>query len=418
VDRKKTLSSVLVKPTGPRCNLDCTYCFYLEKDELFGRKKIYKMSDDILRNMVKQVMWQGGQNLSFGWQGGEPTLMGLPFFERAVEYQVRFGQQGQTVGNGLQTNGILLNEDWALFLRDAQFLVGLSLDGPAHIHDKYRRFPSGRSSWDYVVKARDTLLNKGVEVNALVVVNDYSVKHAQDIYEYHKSNGLNHMQFIPCVEPDHDDPTKAAGYSVDADSFGDFLCDIFDLWSQDFKNGRPTTSIRWFDSVFYTYVGYEAPECTLLKECGVYVVVEHNGNVYSCDFFVEPKWHLGNLMENKLDDLLNSPLQNEFGKVKTQLPPECHTCQWLKHCWGGCPKDRQGDPADNGSNHFCRSYIKFFEHADAKLKKLAEQWKREQQAGQIREDGFSKKAFENVGRNDLCPCGSGKKFKNCHGYAV
>lgn len=375
------------------------------------------MSEEILRSMVKQVMWQGGRQLSFGWQGGEPTLMGIPFFERAVEYQVRFGQEGQSVGNGLQTNGVLINEDWALFLRDAQFLVGLSLDGPQHIHDQYRRFPSGRSSWDYVVNARDTLLNKGVEVNALVVVNDYSVKHAQEIYEYHKSHGLTHMQFIPCVEPDAHDSSKAAGYSVDAESYGDFLCEIFNLWSQDFENGRPTTSIRWFDSVFYTYVGYEAPECTLLKECGVYVVVEHNGNVYSCDFYVEPKWHLGNVMTDKIDDMLNSPLQTEFGKVKTQLPPECHTCEWLKHCYGGCPKDRQQDLRDNGSNHFCRSYIKFFEHADARLKQLAEEWKQEQ--ARPKQDGSApRKAFEQVGRNDPCPCGSGKKFKQCHGKAL
>ncbi len=417
MERKKTLTSVLVKPTGPRCNLDCTYCFYLQKDELFGHKKIYKMSEEVLRSMVRQVMRQGGRQLSFGWQGGEPTLMGIPFFERAVEYQVRFGQQGQSVGNGLQTNGVLINEDWALFLRDAQFLVGLSLDGPQHIHDLYRRFPSGRSSWEYVVKARDILLNKGVEVNALVVVNDYSVKHAQEIYEYHKSSGLTHMQFIPCVEPDAHDPSKAAGYSVDAEAYGDFLCDIFNLWSQDFQSGKPTTSIRWFDSVFYTYVGYEAPECTLLKECGVYVVVEHNGNVYSCDFYVEPEWHLGNVLTDRIEDMLNSPLQTDFGKVKTQLPPECHTCEWLKHCYGGCPKDRQHDPRDDGSNHFCRSYIKFFEHADVRLKQLAEEWKQEQ--ARPKQDGSApQKAFEHVGRNDSCPCGSGKKFKNCHGKSL
>ena len=413
--KRKVLSSVLIKPTGPKCNLDCTYCFYLKKDELFGHQKIYRMSEDVLRNMVKQVMWQGGQNLSFGWQGGEPTLMGRQFFERAVEYQVRFGQQGQVVGNGLQTNGVLINEDWALFLRDAHFLVGLSLDGPQHIHDKYRRFPNGKSSWEYVAKSRDVLLSKGVDVNALVVVNNYSVKHAQEIYEYHKSNGLSHMQFIPVVEPDSIDPGKGAPYNVAAEDYGNFLCDIFDLWSQDFKDGRPTTSIRWFDSVFYTYVGYEAPECTLLKECGVYVVVEHNGNVYSCDFFVEPNWHLGNILNDKLEDMLNSNVQEEFGKVKNSLPVECHTCQWLKHCWGGCPKDRQGDPEDRGSNHFCRSYIKFFENADAKLKKLAEEWKREQAGAQLKSDGDKKRAFKGVTRNDPCPCGNGKKFKNCHG---
>jgi len=416
--QKKVLSSVLIKPTGPKCNLDCTYCFYLKKDELFGHQKTYRMSDEIQRTMIKQVMWQSGRNVSFGWQGGEPTLMGRQFYERAVEYQVRYGRSGQVVGNGLQTNGVLINEDWALFLRDAHFLVGLSLDGPQHIHDKYRRFPNGKSSWEYVARARDVLLAKGVDVNALVVVNDYSVNYAREIYEYHKSNGLSHMQFIPVVERDPSDPAKAAAFTVDAEAYGDFLCDIFDLWSGDFKNGRPTTSVRWFDSVFYTYVGLEAPECTLLRECGIYVVVEHNGDVYSCDFFVEPKWHLGNVMTDKIDDMLNSPLQNEFGKVKSKLPSECHTCRWLTHCWGGCPKDRQGDPADHGSNHFCRSYIKFFEHADAKLKSLAAEWKQEQQQGQVRADGSTKKAFEGVGRNDLCPCGSGKKFKNCHGKSL
>jgi len=381
LQKRKTLSSLLVKPAGPCCNLNCTYCFYLQKDDLFGHKHGTRMSEQVLRTMIKQVMWQGGKQISFGWQGGEPTLMGIPFYERAVEYQVRFGQQGQTVGNGLQTNGVLINEDWAVFLRDAQFLVGLSLDGPAHVHDKYRRFPSGKSSWEHVVKARDILLKKGVAVNALVVVNDHSVKFPREIYEYHKSNGLDHMQFIPCVEPDPSDPGKTADFSVHADAYGRFLCEIFDLWYSDFENGRPTTSVRWFDSLFYTYVGYQAPECTLLKECGVYVVVEHNGNVYSCDFFVEPKWLLGNVLTDKIDEMLNSPLQDKFGKIKTELPKECHTCQWLDFCWGGCPKDRQGDPADKGSNHFCKSYITFFEHADDKMRKLAEDWRREQGRG-------------------------------------
>lgn len=338
------------------------------------------MNDDVLRRMVKQVMWTGGRQVSFGWQGGEPTLMGLPFFERAIEYQVRFGRGGQSVGNGLQTNGILIDREWALFLRDARFLVGLSLDGPAHVHDRYRRFANGRLTWAHVVQARDALLNAGAEVNALVVVNDYSVQYVREIYEYHKSSGLTHMQFIPCVEPDAD-RRRAAAYSVDAASYGHFLCALFDLWSADFVDGLPTTSIRWFDSLFYTYVGYEAPECTLLRECGAYVVVEHNGDVYACDFFVEPKWQLGNLMQDSLESLLNSVRQSEFGRVKADLPGECRRCPWLAHCHGGCPKDRMADPADGGSNHFCRSYIQFFEHADAGLKKLAEAWRQRQNRG-------------------------------------
>lgn len=375
MESRKPLTSVLVKPAGPQCNLNCDYCFYLQKEILFGQNRKYRMSEQILRTMIKQVMWNGGQQVNFGWQGGEPMLMGLSFFERVVEYQFRFGKQGQTVGNGLQTNGILINNEWALFLRDARFLVGLSLDGPQHIHDKYRRFANGRPSWQYVVKSRDTLLKYGVEVNALIVVNNYSVNYPYEIYEYHKKNGLDHLQFIPCVEPDSVTPGRVASFSVSAKAYGKFLCDLFDLWITDFTDGRPTTSIRWFDSIFYTYVDLPAPECTLLPECGIYVVVEHNGNVYSCDFFVDPQWMLGNVLNDNLSDMLNSEKQNEFGQVKVNRPSECYDCLWLKHCWGGCPKDRL---IHNGSNYLCFSYKMFFEYADLKLKKMAERWKREQ----------------------------------------
>ncbi len=406
-DRLKPLNSVLIKPAGPDCNMACTYCFYLEKAELFPAPKLHRMEDRVLRETVRQVMRAGGQQVSFGWQGGEPTLMGRHFFERAVQYQIRYGRPGQVVGNGLQTNGILIDENWARFLAEAKFLVGLSLDGPQHIHDRYRRMRGGQSSWRRVVRARDLMLNAGVEVNALIVVNDYSVRFAREIYEFHKENGLVHMQFIPCVETDPTDPTRAAPFSVDAEAYGRFLCELFDLWMADFRHGEPTTFIRWFDSLFFTYVGLPAPECTLLEECGVYVVVEHNGDVFSCDFFVEPRWYLGNVLEGRLIDFLNSERQREFGRVKKQLPQECRTCPWLRHCWGGCPKDRLRDPRDQGSNHFCLSYKMFFEHADKRFQELARRWKAQQEAARARP--------RKVGRNDPCPCGSGLKYKHCCG---
>ena len=415
---KKVLNSVLVKPAGPDCNLQCTYCFYLQKEALFPETKKHRMSEAILKEMVRQVMRQGGPNVNFGWQGGEPTLMGRAFFEKAVQYQARFGRGGQTVGNGLQTNGVLIDESFARFLADAKFLVGLSLDGPEHVHDRYRHLRGGQPSWKRVVKARDILLNAGAEVNALIVVNDYSVHYAREIYEYHKRNGLTFMQFIPAVEPDPLDPTRAAPYSVSAEDYGKFLVELFDLWIADFRYGQPTTSIRWFDSVFYTYVGFEAPECTLLKECGVYVVVEHNGDVYSCDFYVEPRWRLGNVMEGNLVDMLNSELQHEFGAVKKAMPKECYSCEWLRHCYGGCPKDRQNDPRDRGSNHFCQSYKMFFSHADGRLRREADRWLEAQ--GLKRPDAAPEPAdpyadYVEVRPKDPCPCGSGKKFKNCCG---
>ncbi len=413
---RKLLNSVLVKPAGPDCNMNCTYCFYLEKEALFPEARVHRMSDEILKEMVKQVMRQGGQQVNFGWQGGEPMLMGRKFFEAAVQYQARFGRPGQVVGNGLQTNGTLVDEDFARFLADAQFLVGLSLDGPEHVHDKYRHFKGQQPSWQRVAKARDILLHHGVEVNALIVVNDYSVNYPHEIYEYHKKNGLVHMQFIPCVEPDPVHPGRAAPYTVSAQAYGKFLIELFDLWMADFRYGQPTTFIRWFDSVFYTYVGLPAPECTLLEECGVYIVVEHNGEVYACDFFVDPEWRLGNVMQDNLDELLNSSLQTEFGLVKKKMPAECYQCPWLKHCYGGCPKDRQSDPGDKGSNHFCQSFKMFFEHADARLQELAKKWMIEN--GFLPPEQEEKPDFTNVGRNDPCPCGSGKKFKNCHGVVA
>jgi uncharacterized protein len=375
---RKKLDSILVKPAGPDCNMSCKYCFYLEKSSLFPEGKTHRMNEEVLEEMVKQVMAHGEQQVSFSWQGGEPTLMGLPFFEKAVEFEKRYGR-GHSVGNGLQTNGILIETAWAKFLKKYRFLVGLSLDGPEHIHDHYRLLRNGKGSWSRVVDRAKLLLDRDVEVNALTVLNDYSVEFPEEIYDFHKSLGLNHMQFIPCVETDPKNPARAASFSVAAPKYGQFLCRLFDLWQADFKENMPTTFVRFIDSVFFSYVGFSPPECTLLKECGVYVVVEHNGDVYSCDFFVEPEWKLGNVMENDLLHMLNSQNQKKFGRMKAELPKDCRKCQWLRYCRGGCTKDRIRDPQDQGLNHFCQSYKMFFEHADNRLKSMAEDWKRREQ---------------------------------------
>ncbi len=378
---QKRLSSLLVKPAGPDCNMACTYCFYLEKEKLFPESKVHRMSEDVLEEMVKQVMSQPVQEVSFGWQGGEPTLMGLQFFEKAVELEQKYGK-GQSVGNGLQTNGILIDKNWARFLGKYKFLVGLSLDGPEHIHDRYRLLRSGSGSWSKVVDCAKLMLDEGVAVNVLTVVNDYSVLFPEEIYDFHKGLGLNYMQFIPCVESDPNDRSRAAPFSVESEKYGEFLVKIFDPWLADFGPDGPTTSIRFFDSVFYAYVSLEPPECTLLKECGVYVVVEHNGDVYSCDFFVEPEWRLGNIMSGKLVHMLNSAQQRKFGRLKAMFPEACQECSWLRYCHGGCTKDRIRDPRDKKLNHFCRSFKMFFEHADSSLQKLATDWKRNQTSAQ------------------------------------
>ena len=411
---KKLLQNVLIKPAGPDCNLHCDYCFYLKKAELFANPKKHRMSLAILREIVRQVMEQGPANVSFSWQGGEPTLMGLPFFQKAVEYQQRFGRN-QVVGNGLQTNGILINQNWADFLKRYKFMVGLSFDGPKHIHDKHRKTSSGCGSWLQVSKTARLLLDAGVLVNAVTVLNDYSVNFPEEIYGFHKESGFDHMQFIPCIEPDPTDPARPAQYSVPPQKYGEFLCALFDLWEADFKNGLPTISIRYFDSLLYLYLGREAAQCDLKKQCGDYLVIEHNGEVYSCDFFVEPAWRLGNVNDSNLLDLLNSIKQTQFGRQKARLSTKCQACGWLDLCHGGCPKDRQHNPLDRSTSAFCEAQQMFFNYADTRMRTIAEKIKAGNRPDNSRQKQNGRAAGDKIGRNMPCPCGSGKKYKRCCG---
>ncbi len=375
--KQKSLNSVLIKPAGPDCNLDCTYCFYLEKDKLFSDVREHRMSEIVLEEMTKQIMQQAGSYISFAWQGGEPTLMGIPFFEKAVEFQKQYGGN-KIITNSIQTNGLLIDDKWVAFLKRNNFLVGLSLDGPQHIHDKYRIMNGGQDSWEKVEHSAKLMFDSGVEVNALTVLTDYSVQFPEEIYNYHKSLNLNYLQFIPCLETDPDDKTKLASYSVTAEQYGSFLKKVFDLWIADFEGLRAKTSVRFFDSVFHHYIAYPPPQCTLMNECGVYVVVEHNGDVFACDFYVNPEWKLGNVQTHKLVEMLNSDKQKEFGEEKTVLPKVCLSCHWLTQCRGGCPKDRVVNPTNSQLNYFCRSYKMFFEYADVPLRRLAEMWEKEQ----------------------------------------
>lgn len=379
--KHRPLNSVLIKPTGPDCNLDCTYCFYLEKSSLFHQTATHRMRPEIQEELIRQVMQQSGESVSLAWQGGEPTMMGLDFYKRAIELEKKYGHN-QMVGNGLQTNGLLLDKNWASFLKEYDWLVGISLDGPAHIHDRYR-FDKGQKGTHQRVEENAVMLQQeGVAANAMCCLTSYSVQFPDELYAYYKGLGYNFMQFIPIVETDKNDPGKAAPFSVTAEDYGKFLIRMFDLWLGDFKDGVPTTSIRHFESVFHSYVGMDAPECTMMKECGPYVVVEHNGNVYSCDFFVEPKWKLGNIMHERIINMLNTKTQQTFGAAKAVLPRECRTCPWLRNCYGGCTKDRIKDPEDHRRPRYCNSYKMFFKHADITLKQMAEQWK-EQQSVQL-----------------------------------
>lgn len=361
--KRKKLYSLLIKPAGPDCNLRCDYCFYSAKKSLFPESHRHRMSLEILEETTRQLLTQGDRQVFFNWQGGEPTLMGLDFFRQALLYQQKYAGQHQSA-NTIQTNGLLIDKDWARFFRENEFLVGLSLDGTEPVHNHYRHLPDGAGSWSRVLDSAKLLLDSGVATNALVVVNDYSAEFPEEIYEFLKSLGLTYMQFIPCIEPDPERPGHPTNFSVPAERYGDFLIKLFELWKADFHNGQPSTYVRNFESLVFAYAGLTPPECTWHKECGDYLVVEHNGDVYSCDFFVLSEWKLGNIKEKRLIDMLNSALQKKFGHRKTLLPDECRSCPWVAYCRGGCPRERGYQPEPE-RNYFCKSYQRFFSQANS-----------------------------------------------------
>jgi len=368
---RKPLNFLLIKPAGPDCNLSCSYCFYKSKNLLSFSPCPHRMTDDILVESLRQARVASTDALTICWQGGEPTLMGLDFFKRALELEERFCP-GEKTANALQTNGLLIDKEWARFLKKNDFLVGLSIDGPKHIHDKYRCNAAGHGSWASVIDSAKLLLDEGVSVNALSVITDYSVKFPLEIYEFNMSIGLDHMQFIPCVDNYFDGHKLNSTFYPQPEDLGKFLTNIFDIWYSALGTSKQTF-VRFFEDVFFKYMGLSSPDCSLLEECGNYVVIEHNGDVYPCDFFVEDRWLLGNIINGQIKHMLNSAMQNEFGKKKRTLPHNCISCQWLNYCRGGCPKDRL---ENTGLNRFCQAYKIFFEHADSRFKRLANQYEK------------------------------------------
>ena len=370
----KTLRSVLIKPAGPDCNLRCSYCFYTEKAAMFGPKSRHRMSGATLEAAIGQVMGQSPESVAISWQGGEPTLMGLHFYEEAVRLERKYGE-GKTVGNAFQTNGILIDRRWAQFFRDNEFLVGLSIDGPRHVHDYYRKHLNGSPSWAQVMHGAETLLTSGVAVNAVSTVTRYSGDHPDEVYDFLKGVGFSYMQFIPVVEK-LPGGSQVTHYSVSAAQYGEFLNRLFERWQNDFTLDGTGTSVRFFDAVLARYLGLEAAECELSDTCGTYLVIEHNGDVYSCDFFVEPDHRLGSVHSDTLTEMLNSSQQESFGNAKAHLAPVCSECRWLAYCRGGCPKDRLKNPAGDGTSYFCGSYRKFFERADSRFRRMAQELRR------------------------------------------
>ena len=367
------LRSIIIKPIGSFCNLRCKYCFYLDKHTLYsGSASTHKMDEATLEKLIKQ-MFDGTNQPTFTWQGGEPTVIGLDFFRQAVEFQ-KYYAKGRSYQNSLQTHAMLLTTEWAEFLKKEDFLVGVSIDGPEHVHDHYRVDAQGQGTFQKVFDNTKMLQDYEVDFNVLASVSDYAANYPKEIYEFFRDNGFNFMQFSPIVETDPETMNAALPFSVDAKQYGRFLHKIFRNWRKDFDydNLKQKTSIRFFDSLLNRYLGKEADHCVLQKNCNVYVVAEHNGDLFSCDFLVSPQTHLGNLHQTSLQDAFNSPNHIAFGQEKANYNEKCQQCQWLKVCYGGCVKDRINDPSDQGHNRFCQSYEYFFENNHAEFIKLAQ----------------------------------------------
>ncbi len=357
----------LIKPSGSDCNIDCKYCFYKDRAPEFGRGK-QRMSDEVLEKLVKDYMQLGFPVSGFAWQGGEPTLMGVDFFRRAVELQKKYGRAGQEVSNTLQTNGVLLDDKWCRFFHDNKFLLGISIDGPSEFHDYYRVDHSGAGTFDKVMRGIQTCREYKVEFSALVLLNNKNVEHPDELFDFLIENDMTYLQFIPCVETD---PAtgEIADFSITPKQYGEFLCRIFDRW---YDYGTEKLNIRDFDSIVTFYVLGKHTICTYSKQCTGFLVVEHSGDGFCCEFFVEPKWRLGNILETSLEKLATSNKKRAFARAKQNLCNRCLLCSHLDICRGGCMKDRvRFEAEDSVESYFCESYKQFFDYTIPRFMQIA-----------------------------------------------
>jgi uncharacterized protein len=395
--------SLLVKPASYRCNLECSYCFYKRVAGVYEEPSPF-MDHDTLDTMTRTAMRSGAGLVSFCWQGGEPTLLGVDFFRDAVETQKKYARAGQRVENLLQTNGVLLDDDWLRFLHDNRFLVGISLDGPAEVNDAYRVDTRGNGTFHAVMDAIDGMRDHGVDFNVLTLLHDGNVKQPDRLYDFMRRNSFDYLQFIPCFEVD--ERLETLPFSVNGTELGDFYCRLFDRWYDD---GFPYVSIRLFQDILMYLVDGTPASCCWHDTCTSYLVVEHNGDCYPCDFFVYPEWYLGNITRDDLASIVHSRKRTEFSAMKSRVPPACRECRWFGFCHGDCTRFRlDGKGTYTDVSRYCEAWSTLLEHIEPVTEEIRDRTIR------LRESVVSGQ-FDRVGRNQACPCGSGKKFKKCCG---
>lgn len=389
---------VMAKAVSYQCNLACDYCFYLEKEQgtLKPKKAARHMDDDTLEAYVRQYIQATPANeVEFTWQGGEPTLAGLAFYEKALALQQRYAE-GKTIRNSMQTNGVLIDERWAAFLAKHHFLVGLSIDGPAWLHDRYRKTQAGKSMFDKVVHALQLLRAYGVEVNVLAVVNNETAEHALAVYHFITQElGADFVQFIPAVEqrPVHEKygellypqsltQRRVTDWSVSGEQYGRFITTVFDYWV---RHDVGRVYVQLFDSALAAWAGEKPSLCVMQSRCGYGLVVEQNGDVYSCDHYVYPAHRLGNLRKGSLQQMANSKQQRKFGLAKAAVSAECQRCEWRFACHGGCPKHRIHQQGEHWHNHLCAGYKAMFSHMAPYMAFMAGQLKQRQPPAAVME---------------------------------
>lgn len=422
---------VLAKPSGAICNLDCAYCFFLSKEELYPGSR-FRMSDELLETYIRQLIESHrAPEVTIAWQGGEPTLMGLEFYRRAVALEKQYQKPGTTIQNTMQTNGVLLTDEWCEFFREHNFLIGLSLDGPPAMHDAYRKDKGGHPTSAKVLRAARLLLRHHVDFNILTTVNAANAGHPLEVYHFLRDDiGARFIQFIPIVErinangrTGYQEGTAVTDRSVTAEQWGRFLITVFDEWV---RHDVGSVFVQMFDAALASWVGVPPALCIFSETCGNALALEHNGDLYSCDHFVETAYLLGNIQHERMIDMVASPQQRQFGMAKRDtLPRYCRECEVRFACHGECPKNRfietpDGDP---GLNYLCSGYKAFFIHINRPMRIMAELLRRNRAPAEImvllaREEAQLQWAFAQSGRNDLCPCGSGRKFKRCHGQSL
>ena len=417
---------VMTKPRGAICNLDCKYCYFLSKELLYPGSR-FRMAHDLLETYVKQyIEAQQVPEITFAWQGGEPTLMGLDFFKLAVELQQKYRPPGKRILNALQTNAVVLDDAWCSFFKRHDFLLGVSVDGPRELHDHYRVDKGGQPTFERVMRGVELLQKHGVEFNILCTVHAGNADHPLDVYRCFRDEiKTQFIQFIPIVERDNETGFQEGRHvtdrSVKAKQYGQFLMTIFDEWV---RQDVGQVFVQIFDVSLNAWLGMQPGLCIFQETCGQALALEHNGDLFACDHYVEPDYKLGNIQDDLMIELVASDKQRKFGLDKRDtLPRYCLDCEVRFVCHGGCPKNRFiNTPAgEAGLNYLCAGYRSFFNHINEPMRFMAGELRAQRAPANVmgfmarKDEANLEHRFATASRNDPCPCGSGRKFKQCHG---